>query len=152
MRISSRSHYGLRAMTELAKAYHQGPLPLSEIAQVEHLPLPYLEQVIATLREAGLVEATRGRHGGYRLSRPPAQITVGEVVRVLEGPIALVDCVADDYVAGSCEVETKCVSRVVWQRVKDSINSVLNSTTLADLCGEPGPVERTPLTGIAQLS
>jgi len=134
VKVSSKAHYGLRAMTELARAYGRGPVALSEVARVEHISLGYLEQLIAALRRAGLVEGTRGASGGYQLARPPAAITVGEVYRVLEGPIAPVECVEASYVAGSCEREPACASRSIWQRVQASISQVLDSTTLADLC------------------
>lgn len=120
-------------MTELAAAYDRGLLPLSEIARLEQLPLAYLEQLIAELRKAHLVEGTRGVHGGYRLSRRPSEISVGDIYRVLEGPIAPVDCTLEDYLPGSCSVEDNCLSRSVWSRVRDSIVSVLDSTTLEDL-------------------
>src|SRR5688500_17894819 len=108
MKVSSRTHYGLRAMTELAKVHGGGALSLSEIASREGMPLPYLEQVIGQLRKAGLVEGTRGAHGGYRLTRSPDEIKVGEIVRVLDGPDATapVECVADGYVDGSCARDT----------------------------------------------
>lgn len=133
MKVSTRAHYGLRAMTELAAAYEQGLMPLSEIARSEQLPLAYLEQLIAELRKAGLVEGIRGVHGGYRLARAPREISVGDIYRVLEGPIAPVDCTTDDYLPGSCVVEDNCLSRSVWVRVRDSIEAVLDSTTLQDL-------------------
>lgn len=133
MKVSSRAHYGLRAMTELAKSYGRGPLALSEIARVESLPQAYLEQLVGELRKAGLVEGLRGLHGGYTLTRAPEQVTVGEVVRVLEGPISPVECTAEDYASGSCEREPECLSRSLWQRVKESIDAVLDATTLQDL-------------------
>jgi Rrf2 family cysteine metabolism transcriptional repressor len=123
-------------MTELARSYGQGLLSLAEISRTELLPLAYLEQLIGELRRAGLVEGVRGLHGGYRLTRPPGEITVGEVYRVLEGPIAPVECTADDYLPHSCEREAGCLSRSVWERVQQSISAVLDSTTLNDLCHE----------------
>jgi Rrf2 family protein len=123
-------------MTELARSYGQGLLSLAEISRTELLPLAYLEQLIGELRRAGLVEGVRGLHGGYRLTRPPGEITVGEVYRVLEGPIAPVECTADDYLPHSCEREAGCLSRSVWERVQQSISAVLDSTTLNDLCRE----------------
>jgi Rrf2 family cysteine metabolism transcriptional repressor len=137
VKVSSRAHYGLRAMTELARAHGRGPIALSEVARAEHLSQGYLEQLMATLRRAGLVEGTRGASGGYRLARPPAQITVGQIYRALEGPIAPVECADDGYVPGSCDREPSCASRTIWRRVRDSIEQVLDSTTLADLCQEP---------------
>ena len=136
MKVSTRAHYGLRAMTELARSYGHGLLSLAEISRTELLPLAYLEQLIGELRRAGLVEGVRGLHGGYRLTRPPAEITVGEVYRVLEGPIAPVECTADDYLPHSCEREAGCLSRSVWERVQQSISAVLDATTLEDLCHE----------------
>jgi|SRR5579884_1770884 len=139
MKVSSRAHYGLRAMTELAKAQGQGTLSLSEIATREHMPLPYLEQVIGPLRKAGLVEGTRGVHGGYRLTRSPEQISVGEIVRVLDGPDATapVECVGEGYVDGTCARDSDCLSRPLWSRVKAAMDMVLFGTTLADLCRDP---------------
>jgi Rrf2 family cysteine metabolism transcriptional repressor len=128
-------------MTELARSYGHGLMSLAEISRIELLPLAYLEQLIGELRRAGLVEGVRGLHGGYRLTRPPAEITVGEVYRVLEGPIAPVECTADDYLPHSCEREAGCLSRSVWERVQQSITAVLDSTTLNDLCHE-GPTRQ----------
>jgi Rrf2 family protein len=121
-------------MTELARSYReQRLLSISEIARSEHLPLSYLEQLVGELRRAGLVEGTRGVRGGYRLSRAPEAITVGEVYRVLEGEVAPVDCTAEDYLPGTCNRETVCLSRSIWGRVQAAILGVLDSTTLDDL-------------------
>ena len=133
MKLSTRGHYGLRAMGELARAYGQGPLALAEIAEVEKLSLAYLEQLFASLRKAGLVESTRGVRGGYELTRDPSTIKVGQIVRVLEGPIAFVECAAEDASPSCCEREENCPSRLVWQKVRDSVAEVLDSMTLADL-------------------
>ncbi len=137
VKVSSRAHYGLRAMTDLARAHGRGPVALSEVARAEHLSQGYLEQLMASLRRAGLVEGTRGAAGGYRLARSPAEITVGQVYRALEGPIAPVECAEDGYVPGTCDQEPTCASRGIWHRVRASIEQVLDSTTLADLCHEP---------------
>ena len=139
LQVSQRSHYGLRAMTELAKAYGSGPRSLAWIAEAQHLPAGYLEQLAIPLRRAGLVESTRGAHGGYQLARPPAQLSVGEIVRALEGAIAPVECLSEDYSAGSCALEVGCLSRPLWQRLKEAIDQVLDSTTLADLCATLDP-------------
>lgn len=136
MRVSTRAHYGLRMMTELAKAYGRGPRSLAEVARVEHLPLAYLEQLATLLRRGGLVESTRGVHGGYALSRPPQAISVLDIVTQLEGEVAPVECVAHSYEPGSCDREADCASRSLWQRLKASIDSVLAATTLADLVAD----------------
>jgi Rrf2 family transcriptional regulator, cysteine metabolism repressor len=134
MKVSTRVHYGLRAMTELARSYRAGSLlSISEIARAEDLPLAYLEQLVGELRRAGLVEGTRGVRGGYRLARAPEAITVGDVYRVLEGEVAPVECTAEDYLPGACARENECLSRSIWERVQQAILTVLDSTTLEDL-------------------
>jgi Rrf2 family cysteine metabolism transcriptional repressor len=134
MKVSTRVHYGLRAMTELARSYREDRLlSIAEIARNEGLPLAYLEQLVGELRRAALVEGTRGVRGGYRLAREPQAISVGEVYRVLEGEVAPVDCTAEDYLPGSCAREAVCLSRGIWSRVQAAILGVLDSTTLDDL-------------------
>src|SRR5439155_16094538 len=101
------------------------------VARVENLPLPYLEQLVVPMRRAGLVEGTRGLHGGYRLARAPELMTVGEVLTVLEGPVSLVDCTAEDYIHGACDREGACLSAALWQRIKVTVQTILDGTTLA---------------------
>jgi Rrf2 family protein len=121
-------------MTELARSYRgERLLSISEIARNENLPLAYLEQLVGELRRAGLVEGTRGVRGGYRLSREPENITVGDVYRILEGEVAPVDCTAEDYLPGACARDSVCMSRSIWERVQAAILGVLDSTTLDDL-------------------
>lgn len=134
MKVGTKGHYGVRAMVALARAYGAGPLPLSGIAAQEDLSPGYLEQLMMQLRRAGLVEGSRGAHGGYTLAHEPSQVTVGQVVRALEGPVVLVECASELLDPSCCEKEPNCPSRVVWQRMKESIAQVLDSTTLADLC------------------
>jgi Rrf2 family protein len=106
---------------------------LAEVSKKEHLPLAYLEQLAAHLRRGGLVESTRGVRGGYRLTRSPAAISVLDVVRVVEGEVAPVECVAHDYVPGTCIREDDCASQSLWRRLKQSIDAVLSQTTLSEL-------------------
>ncbi|MHB1525900.1 MAG: RrF2 family transcriptional regulator [Candidatus Dormibacteria bacterium] len=141
MRISSRAHYGLRMMTELAKVYGGPPLSLTEIARRETLPLAYLEQLVAPLRKSGLVEGTRGLHGGYRLARSPLQVTVLEIVELMEGPVAPVECLAEGYRSGACQREPDCLSRPLWSRLQQAVKQVLGGTTLHDLLADPLAVE-----------
>lgn len=133
MKLSTRGHYGVRAMGGLARAYGRGPMALAQISEVEKLPLAYLEQLFASLRKAGLVESTRGMRGGYELTRDPSTITVGEIVRVLEGPISFVECATEAAEGNCCEQGDTCPSRFVWQKVRDSVAGVLDSMTLGDL-------------------
>lgn len=133
LKFSSRSHYGLRAMIALARSYPKGPLPLAEIARAENISLNYLEQLMAPLRKAGLVESTRGVKGGYELTSDPATVTVGQVVRTLEGPIAPAECASEIENPGCCQREMDCPSKTLWEHVRDNIAQVLDATTLADL-------------------
>jgi Rrf2 family protein len=120
-------------MVALAHRYGNGPMSITEIAKVSSVPPAYLEQLIAPLRRAGLVESKRGAHGGYILSREPNLIRVGDVYRVMEGPVAPMDCVSEDADAQTCPLIEGCETRPIWLKVRDSIIEALDSTTLADL-------------------
>ncbi len=133
MKLSTKGHYGVQAMFDLAQHYGQGPIPLKTVAERQGLSEHYLEQLIASLRKAGLVKSVRGAQGGYSLSKPPGEITVGDIVRVLEGPIAPLDCVNQDD-PEHCQKSEHCVTKNVWAKVRDSISEVLDSVTLEDMC------------------
>ncbi|MBI4288876.1 MAG: Rrf2 family transcriptional regulator [Chloroflexi bacterium] len=134
MKLSSRSEYGLRAMLELARTYGSGPMALADIARAQGMSEGYLEQIIAPLRRAGLVLATRGVKGGYVLASAPSSVTAGQIIRALEGPLDLIECASEDSAEASCRRELGCGSRRLWIKLRDSILDVLDSTTLADLC------------------
>lgn len=136
MKVSTRGEYGMRAMVELSRHYGHGPVSLTAIAQSATVPPAYLEQLIGPLRRADLVTSTRGAHGGYELSRAPSEIMVGEVYRVLEGPVAPMDCVSEVATDDQCPLIEGCATRVVWLKVRDSIVEALDSTTLQDLLTE----------------
>ena len=133
MKVSTRGEYGMRAMVELSRQYGKGPVSLTAIAQSATVPPAYLEQLIGPLRRADLVTSTRGAHGGYELTRDPAEIRIGEIYRVLEGPVAPMDCVSEIEPEEQCPLIDGCATRVVWLKVRDSIVEALDSTTLADL-------------------
>lgn len=133
MKVSTRGEYGVRAMVALAHHYGDGPLSITEIARESSVPPAYLEQLIAPLRRAGLVQSKRGAHGGYLLGRAPADVRVGDVYRVMEGPVAPMDCVSEDEADQTCPLIEGCETRPVWLKVRDSIVEALDSTTLADL-------------------
>ncbi|MCL5256802.1 MAG: Rrf2 family transcriptional regulator [Chloroflexi bacterium] len=133
MRLSTKSHYGLMAMVDLAKNYGQGPVSLMEISTREDISLGYLEQLVAVLKRAGLVESTRGARGGYELAKAPGEVTVGDIVRALEGPIAPIECVSEESNKELCGRESACPSRIVWVKMRDSMAQALDSTSLADL-------------------
>lgn len=134
MQISTRGRYGLRAMVDLAMYTNHGPLALRVIAERQGLSDSYLEQVFNSLRKAGLVSAIRGSQGGYELSRPADQITVGHVLRALEGSLAPVHCVDEDSSKNpACSREKACITRSFWKELRDVINNFLDQTTLQDL-------------------
>ncbi|NLY56319.1 MAG: Rrf2 family transcriptional regulator [Firmicutes bacterium] len=131
MRLSTKGRYGLKAMVDLALQYGKEPTPLNEIAERQDISQAYLEQLMASLRKAGLVQSIRGAQGGYRLSRAPEKITIGEVLRALEGPLVPVDCV--DKGGAGCEKMDGCYTIIVWEKLRDAIDEVLDSLTLRDL-------------------
>ncbi len=129
----------MRLMVELARHYGSGPVSLSEMADHEALPRPYLEQLVVSLREADLVTSTRGARGGYELSRPPAEIRMSEVITALEGPIAPMICASDDpHHAETCTRAGFCNVERLWQRVRDAIVVALDSMALEELAA-PAP-------------
>lgn len=136
MRVSSRGEYGVRAMVALAKHYGQGPMSIALIAKDSSVPPAYLEQLIGPLRRAGLVESKRGAHGGYQLARSPELVRVGEVYRVMEGPVAPMDCVSEDVSEQTCPLIDGCETRPVWLKMRDALVETIDSMTLADLINE----------------
>lgn len=132
--FSTKGEYGVRLMVQLGRHVGRGPASLAEIAAEEDLPRAYLEQLVVSLREAGLVTSTRGAHGGYELARPPETISMAEVLRALEGPISPMMCVSDDPEhATACDRSARCTVSVLWVRVRDAVAGALGSMTLADL-------------------
>ncbi len=123
MKISTKGRYGLTIMMELARRTGVGPVSLKSIAEKHQLSEHYLEQLMAPLRNSGLVKSIRGAYGGYTLARSAEEITTGEVIRVLEGPISPVDFTEEDDPA----------KRALWLRIRDSIADVIDTTTLQDM-------------------
>ncbi|CAM3941069.1 cysteine metabolism transcriptional regulator CymR [Lederbergia lenta] len=123
MKISTKGRYGLTIMIELSKRHGQGPTSLKLIAQTHNLSEHYLEQLAGPLRNAGLVRSIRGAYGGYVLADEPANITAGDIIRVLEGPISPVEGIEDEEPA----------KRELWMRIRDAVRDVLDSTTIEDL-------------------
>ena len=134
LHFSTRGEYGVRLMVELARHSGDGPVSLSEMADHEALPRPYLEQLVVSLREAGLVVSTRGARGGYELARPPEDIRMGQVVETLEGPIAPMVCASSDPLhADVCDRAGYCTVNRLWLRVRDAVVGALDSLSLAEL-------------------
>jgi Rrf2 family protein len=144
MKVSTRGEYGVRAMVALARNYGNGPMSIAAVSKASAVPTAYLEQLIGPLRRAGLVESKRGAQGGYQLSRPPELVCVGEIYRVMEGPVAPMDCVSEEVSEQTCPLIDGCETRPVWLRMRDAIAAAIDSITLADLIAQ-GPKQRPQL-------
>ena len=130
MKISTKGRYALRLMLDLAVHSTGAPIPIRTIATRQEISEKYLEQIIKMLSKSGLVESTRGKSGGYRLTRTPESYTVGEILRVTEGSLAPVSCLEEEHHCENCD---DCVTYEIWQNVLDAINEVVDSITLSYL-------------------
>jgi len=119
-------------MLVLAMRQAEAPIALRRISEIEDISAQYLEQIFVDLRKAKLVEGVRGAHGGYKLARPAEEITAGDILRAVEGPIAPVECVSHQD-PEACQRENICIVRGLWKRLRDSMSAVLDTTSLADL-------------------
>jgi Rrf2 family protein len=133
--VSQKCQYALRAIFELAKHYGEGPVTIAEIAEAEAIPARFLEVILGQLKQGGFVESRRGKDGGYLLSRRPPGLTVGEVIRFIEGPIGPVECVAGDP-AERCPLHGDCVFLSMWEQVSQAVGEIYDSTTFEDLVQE----------------
>ena len=136
MKLSKRGEYALRSLINLGIAAKVGRslVRVAELAKAEDLPVKFLEQVMQQLREAGYVESERGKHGGYRLAKPAAKITIGQVVRLIDGPLAPIGCVSQTaYEKCSCPDEAHCGLRMLMLDVRNAIAGILDRYTLADV-------------------
>ncbi len=130
MKLSTRGQYGTRALLDLALNWGNEPVPLKDIARRQDISLHYLEHLIAPLIGAGIVGSTRGARGGVQLVRPPHEVKLSEVIQLLEGSTAPVECINNP---GSCPRYDLCVTRDIWAEMKRAMDGVLESTTLQDL-------------------
>jgi Rrf2 family cysteine metabolism transcriptional repressor len=148
--FSTRGEYGVRLMAELARHHGSGPVSLAEVAEHEDLPRPYLEQLVSSLRDAGLVTSTRGAHGGYELTRAPGEIHMSEVLRALEGPIVPMICANEDPIhALECGRTAYCNVNLMWVKVREAIVGTLESLTLADVSRGMPPAHRQAAGSLA---
>jgi Rrf2 family protein len=135
MKLSLRGEYALRALIVLGLNYEQAVVRIQTISEQQNIPKRFLEQILNDLRTAGILESKRGLAGGYRLRLPPQEITLAVVIRHIEGPLAPVSCVSENfYEKCSCPDESKCGIRSVMKEVRDAIVKVLEGVTLAVLC------------------
>jgi Rrf2 family protein len=134
--LSKRTQYSLRALYALARNHGQGPTLITQLAQDEHIPKKFLEQILLSLKSTGIVSSKKGKGGGYFLVRPPEEITVGAVIRLIEGPLAPLPCASETRFrkCDECiDVET-CGTRMVMREVRDAIAKILDHTTLTMVC------------------
>ena len=130
MKLSTRAQYGTRALLDIALHGGKGPVLLRDIAQREQISPMYLERLIAPLVAAGIMRSARGARGGFWLAKPPQEIRLSEVIQLLEGSIALVECINNP---GVCSRSAFCASRDVWEELEKAMSGVLETTTLQDL-------------------
>lgn len=133
--ISKKTKYGLKALLYLARRYDQGPLLISDLSRDERIPKKFLEMILLTLKNNGILQSRKGKGGGYSLGKAPREISVGNVIRILEGPLAPVPCVSETAYArcGECLDERTCGIRLVMKDVRDAITNVLDKTSLAEM-------------------
>jgi Rrf2 family protein len=148
MRLSKRGEYGLRAMIVLAEPASEGNSPamlqIREISQREQIPIKFLEQILLTLKNAGLLHSKMGVGGGYYLARPAGQITLGQIFRILDGPVAPIKCVSQmAYEPCGCPDEETCGLRLAMSDVRNAIAGILDNTTLAGIAKRQAALRRT---------
>ena len=139
MRLSTKGEYASRAMLELALRHPQGgPVHSREISRAQNIPQEFLEQILLLLKRAGYLKSRKGPHGGYSLAKPPDKITVAEVIRVMDGPLAPIDCVSV-MAHETCPMEATCGLRGLWKEVRDSVAAIMERTTFEDLVRRTKP-------------
>jgi Rrf2 family transcriptional regulator, cysteine metabolism repressor len=129
--VSQKSRYALKALLELACRFGQGPISIAEVAKAQAIPARFLEAILAQLKRGGLVASRRGNEGGYVLSRSPAEISVGEVLRVLQGPAVIIHCA--NHPIKDCPHGPDCVFAKLWETACKAVDSVYDSTSFQDL-------------------
>ncbi len=137
MRISTKGDYATRALQDLALHYDRGPIPIEKIASRQGLPVRYLEQLLLNLKRSGFLLSKRGVNGGYSLAKAPGQITLGDILRAVDGPIEPIYCLTQSP-REECAYETDCVLRDVWADVNRAVSAIVDRTTLQDLCDRIG--------------
>lgn len=137
MRISRKGEYALKAMVCLSLNYRKGSMRIREIAEREHIPKKFLELILLELKKAGLLRSRRGAGGGYSLIKPPEDITLAEVIRIVDGPLAPLSCVSE-WAYQKCPYEDTCRLYEVMREVRNAIAGILENRTFADICSGPG--------------
>ncbi len=136
MKISTKGRYGLRAVIDIAIHGTSEPVPLGDIAVRQDISMSYLEQLVAKLKKANIVTSVRGAKGGYSLAAPTDRISVGDVLRALEGDLAPVNCAEVMENGTPCKESEQCLTKVVWKRISDSINYTVDNLMLSELLAD----------------
>lgn len=134
--VSKKTKYCLTALYSLARTYGSGPVLVSTLAEQGGMPKKFLEQILLVMKIGGIVQSKAGRGGGYQLSKPPEQITIGSIIRMIEGPLAPLPCASETayHPCEECIDPENCGTRLVMRRVRDATAQILDQTTLADVC------------------
>jgi len=140
MKLSTKGRYGVKAMVELALCYGGDPVSIKVIAEKQKISEYYLEQLFAPLRKANIITSTRGAQGGYILSKPPKDISVFDIIEILEGPIEISHCLDEGV---TCDNTECCATRLLWSRLKQSIDDVTKSTSLQDIVDDFNSMNRS---------
>ena len=143
MRITTKGDYATRALRDLALHYGSGPIPIDQIAVRQSLPVRYLEQLLLTLRRAGILQSKRGLKGGYTLAKPPAEITLGAILQAVDGPVEPISCLAEAP-RKPCPREAVCALRGVWSDIHRAVAAIVDHTTLQDICDPSQAVAAGP--------
>ena len=143
--ISKRTQYGLKAILNLASRFGEGPVLIATVAEEERIPIKFLELILLDLKGRGILHSKTGKKGGYELSRPPSTLTVGAVIRMMEGPLAPLPCASETAFkpCDECPDVESCGLRIVMRQVRDAMAGVLDKTTLADLLRQMGTVRQS---------
>src|SRR6476661_10984023 len=146
MKLSLRGEYALRALVVLGLNYGKPVVRIQTISEQQNIPKRFLEQILNDLKSAGVVESKRGVAGGYRLRRPPQRITLAEIIRHIEGPLAPVSCVSERfYEKCSCPDESRCAIRSVMKQVREAVVKIVEQVTVAELCERSRKLNRDPM-------
>ena len=141
MRVSQKCQYAVRAVLELAKHRERTPLPIGQIAESQAIPPRFLESILVELKQAGYVRSTRGVRGGYRLAASPKDLSVGDIIRLIDGPLDPVDC-SSGAAARACPLQSRCALVALWRRAKEAVEEVYDNATFEELAAREEALER----------
>jgi Rrf2 family protein len=139
MQVSSKGKYSVRAVLDIAQHSDGAPVPLAAISQREGISLMFLEQLFQPLRKGNIVKSVRGSHGGYVLARDPSEITIGEIVRLIESPLYTSSCFSKAESVDDCRISSSCVSGAIWKQLAEHVDNFLDSIMVADLLNKAKP-------------